>query len=482
VTGGFVTPAISGRTFASVNPANGAVIGTVPDCSAEDMAIAIDAAAAAFESWRQVPAAQRGRLIRSAGQLLTEHAADLAALITAEQGKPLGEARFEVMLTAEAMFWFAEEGRRGYGQTIPDPMGNRRLFTLKQPVGVVGAITPWNIPLLALPRKAGAAMAAGCTVVLKPAEQTPLVALAFAELVAQAGVPAGVLQIVPTSDPGPTAAPLLDDPRVRKLSFTGSTAVGKLLMAGASRTVTNITLELGGNAPAIIFADADISSAVDSIVDLKTQMAGQNCLAPNRIYVDHSILDTVTSALADRVRSVQVGDGAAVGTQMGPLIDADALDRVDRQVRDAVDRGARLLAGGSRLTGPRWSAGYFYPPTVLAAVPADASALAEETFGPVYPVVGFDEESEVVAAANGVEQGLAAYVYTRDLSRAMRVAEALECGMVAVNENRIASTEAPFGGTKASGTGRESGHEGIEAYLETKTVALRFEPSPAGSR
>jgi succinate-semialdehyde dehydrogenase / glutarate-semialdehyde dehydrogenase len=474
--------AASGRTFSSLNPATGAAAGEVPDCSAEDMRAAAAAAAAAFPDWRRRPAAARGRLIRALGQLIGERAQELAALITEEQGKPLGEARFEVMLAAEALLWFAEEGRRSYGQTIPDPMANRRLVTLKQPVGVVAAITPWNIPLLALPRKVGAALAAGCTVVLKPAEQTPLVARAFAALADEAGLPAGVLTVVTTSQPAPAVDALLEDPRVRKLSFTGSTEVGRALMARAAATVRNVTMELGGNAPAIIFPDADLATAVADLVALKTQMAGQNCLAPNRVYVHASVLDEFTAALLDRVGGIRVGDGATPGVTMGPLIDRQALHKVECHVQDAVARGARLLTGGSRLAGAEFSAGCFFPPTVLADTPAGALALAEETFGPVYPIASFTSEAAVVAEANAGEQGLAAYVFTRDLGRAMRVSEALETGMVAVNENRVASTEAPFGGVKASGIGRESGHDGLEAYLETKTIALRFEEDPEQTR
>jgi len=465
-----VPGATSGPTFASINPATGATVGQAPDCSAADMTAAVDSAAAALPGWRRTPAAARGRIIRRAGELVLERAAGLAALITAEQGKPLGEARFEVMLAAEAMFWFAEEGRRAYGQTIPDPMPGRRLLTIKQPVGVVAAITPWNIPLLALPRKAAAAAAAGCTVVLKPAEQTPLVALAFAGLLAEAGLPPGVVSVVTTADPAAVAEVLLADARVRKLSFTGSTEVGQRLFAGCAGTVKNLTLELGGNAPAIIFADADPELAVAELVALKTQMAGQNCLAPNRIYVQREALERVTETLTRRLASVRVGDGAEPGVTMGPLIDRQGLDKVERHIADAVRAGARVLTGGARLDSR--PSGYFFPPTVLAGVPDNAIALAEETFGPVYPLLPFGTETEAIARANDVTQGLAAYLFTGDLSRAVRVSEALEYGMVAVNSGKIASTEAPFGGVKASGLGRESGHEGIEAYLETKTIAL----------
>jgi succinate-semialdehyde dehydrogenase/glutarate-semialdehyde dehydrogenase len=354
-------------------------------------------------------------------------------------------------------------------------MPGRRLVTIKQPAGVVAAITPWNIPLLALPRKVAAAICAGCTVVLKPAEQTSLVALAFAGLLAEAGLPPGVVNVVTTADPGPAVAALLADPRVRKLSFTGSTEVGQVLFARCAATVKNVTLELGGNAPAIVFPDADLELALTELVALKNQMAGQNCLAPNRIYVHQSVLGEVTRGLLARLAQVTVGNGTEPGTTMGPLIDQPGLDKVERHIADAVGGGAQVLMGGTRLEGGPWSGGFFFPPTVLADVPQGAAALAEETFGPVYPLIPFRTETEAVAAANDAVQGLAAYIFTRDLSRAMRVSEALECGMVAVNSGRIASTEAPFGGVKSSGTGRESGHEGLEAYLETKTIAVGFD-------
>jgi succinate-semialdehyde dehydrogenase/glutarate-semialdehyde dehydrogenase len=462
----------SAKTFATVNPATGEQIGSISDLDLADVAATIDRAAAALPLWSALPAAHRGRILRAAGQLLVQRADDLAALITSEQGKPIGEARFEVMLTAESMFWFAEEARRTYGQTIPDPLGNRRLMTIRQPVGVVVAITPWNIPLLALPRKVAAALAAGCTVILKPAEQTSLVAGAFAAALADSGLPDGALTLVTTKDPATMVAAMIDDPRVRKISFTGSTPVGKQLLARAAATVTAMTLELGGNAPAILFEDADLDTAVDDLVGLKTQIAGQNCLAPNRFFVHSAIYEEFLDRLVARVNGIVVGDGAVAGVQMGPLIDEKACAKVERHTADAIERGARLLCGGSRLED--LPSAYFFPPTVLADVPSDALAMREETFGPVYAVAQFATEDQVIDAANDTEAGLAAYVFTTDLARAMRVGERLAFGMVAINENRIASTEAPFGGMKQSGLGRESGHEGIDAYLETKTFAVRI--------
>jgi succinate-semialdehyde dehydrogenase/glutarate-semialdehyde dehydrogenase len=459
------------KSFPAINPATGKKIGSSPDHDLDDVAAAVDRASGALPTWSALPAIQRGRILRSAGQLLLERADDIAALITAEQGKPLGEARFEVMLTAESMFWFAEEARRAYGQTIPDPMGNRRLLTITQPVGVVLAITPWNIPLLALPRKVAAALAAGCTVILKPAEQTALVAAAFVAVLVDSGVPEGAINLVTMRDPGAGVGAMIDDPRVRKVSFTGSTEVGKVLLARAANTVTATTLELGGNAPAIIFDDADLDLAINDMVGLKTQIAGQNCLAPNRFLVQHAIYGEFLDRLVEKVEAIVVGDGARPGVQMGPLIDERAASKVERHIGDAVDRGSRVLTGGARV--PELTHGFFFPPTVLADVPLDAMTMRHEAFGPVYAVASFANDDDAVAASNDTESGLAAYVYTSNLSRAIRIGERLEFGMVAINENRIASTEVPFGGVKQSGLGRESGHDGIQAYLETKTIAVR---------
>jgi succinate-semialdehyde dehydrogenase/glutarate-semialdehyde dehydrogenase len=464
----FVASAASGRTFTSRNPATGAPVGDVPDCSASDMIAAADAADAAFPGWSKTPAAARGRLVRRAGELISERAAELAALITAEQGKPLGEARFEVMLAAEAMFWFAEEGRRAYGQSIPDPMPGRRLVTIKQPAGVVAAITPWNIPLLALPRKVAAAICAGCTVVLKPAEQTSLVALAFAGLLAEAGLPPGVVNVVTTADPGPAVAALLADPRVRKLSFTGSTPIGRSLLHHSAERVVNTSLELGGNAPFLVLDDADLDAAVEGAMIAKMRNGGQACTAANRFLVHPSVADDFAARLGARMAALRVGPGTDEATELGPMINARRQRDLANRVEAALDDGAKVHTGGSPLAGP----GFFYPATVLSGVDRDGVLSVEETFGPIAPIIEVADDDDAVALANTTEYGLAAYVYSRDLGRALSVAERLQAGMVGVNRGAISDPAAPFGGMKQSGLGREGGFDGIHEYLEVSYLAV----------
>ena len=387
--------------------------------------------------------------------------------MTAEQGKPLAEARGEIAYAASFLDWFAEEGRRVYGELIPPHQAGKRLLVLRQPVGVCAAITPWNFPAAMITRKAGAALAAGCTLVVKPAEQTPLSALALAELAQRAGIPAGVLNIV-TGAPEAIGEELTGNPAVRKLSFTGSTAVGRLLMHQCAEGIKRVSLELGGNAPFIVFDDADLDAAVDGAIQSKYRNTGQTCVCANRLLVQSGIHDVFAERLAERVADLKVGPGTAEDVVQGPLIDGDALAKVEAHIADALGRGARLLTGGHRHT----LGGTFFEPTVLAGVSAEMQIAREETFGPVAPLFRFDTEAEAITLANATEFGLAAYFYTRDLARAWRVSEALEYGIVGVNTGIISTAVAPFGGVKQSGIGREGGHQGIDEYLETKYVCI----------
>jgi succinate-semialdehyde dehydrogenase / glutarate-semialdehyde dehydrogenase len=460
----------SGQWFSVANPATGMVIGQMPVADAADVDRAIAAASAAFGEWSQLPAAARCEVLRRAGDIMVERADDIAPRITAEEGKPLRAARAEVLAGAEFCYWYAEEGRRGYGRVIPDPQPNRRLLTIKQPVGVAAAITPWNVPFSMIIRKAAPALAAGCTIVVKPAEQTPVSGIAAAGALHDAGAPPGVVNVV-TGDPELIGGLLLSDNRVRKVSFTGSTEVGQMLMRSAADRLTRVSLELGGTAPVLIFDDADLDLAARDVADLKFRNAGQACVSANRIYIQDTVHDEVTMRLSKIAESLVVGNGADAATQVGPLIDGTALAKVTRLVDDAVGKGARALTGGHPVAvdGLR---GYFYAPTVLAGVPEDAGLLCEEIFGPVAPVLSFSSEDEAIRRANATPYGLAAYVYTENLSRAIRVAERLDVGMVGINDQRISTPEAPFGGLKLSGFGREGGAEGLEAFQETKLLAI----------
>jgi succinate-semialdehyde dehydrogenase / glutarate-semialdehyde dehydrogenase len=445
------------------NPANGNVIATVPSLAADDVVRAIDAANKAFALWSKRSAKDRATVLRRWFDLMVENADDLAALMTAEQGKPLAEARGEALYAASFVEWFAEEAKRVYGDTIPAPTTDKRIIIMKQPIGVCAAITPWNFPAAMITRKAAPALAAGCTMVVKPAEQTPLTALALGVLAEQAGIPAGVFQVV-TGDAKEIGPVLTKSDIVRKLSFTGSTEVGRILMAQSAQTIKKLSLELGGNAPFIVFDDADLDKAVEGAIASKYRNAGQTCVCSNRIYVQSGVYDAFTEKLATRVRALSVGVGTEQGVLIGPLIDADAIKKVEDHIQDAVQKGASIITGGKRHS----LGGTFFEPTVLTGATQSMKIAHEETFGPVAPLFRFETEEEAIAMANDTEFGLAAYFYTENVRRTWRVAEALEYGMVGHNTGMISNEVAPFGGIKQSGLGREGSHYGIDEYLEVK--------------
>ncbi len=457
----------SGKTLTIHNPANGEQIAQVPACGAEETRQAIAAAEAAWPAWRALTAVQRGRILRRWADLMLANQDDLALIMTAEQGKPLAEAKGEIAYAASFLEWFAEEGRRAYGDIIPSPVASSRMLVIKQPVGVCAAITPWNFPSAMLTRKLGPAMAAGCTMVCKPAEQTPLSALALAVLGAEAGVPAGVFNII-TGDPVAIGGELTASPVVRKLSFTGSTEVGKLLMQQCAPTLKKLSMELGGNAPFIVFDDADVDAAVEGAMASKYRNAGQTCVCANRFLVQAGIYDTFAAKLAAKVTRLQVGNGLEAGINQGPLIDEAALNKVEELVADAVKGGATVVGGGSR----HELGGTFYKPTVLTNVLPTMRVAKEEIFGPVAPLFKFHEEAEAIQMANDTEYGLAAYFYARDMGRIWRVSEALEYGMVGVNTGMVSTEVAPFGGVKHSGFGREGSRYGIDEYMELKYINM----------
>lgn len=460
--------AASGRTFEVTNPASGAVITQVPDMNAEDTRRAIDAAKVAQPAWAALTAKERSNKLYAWFAAITAHTDELARIMTCEQGKPLAEAKGEVAYGASFIQWFAEEGKRAYGRTIPGFSGDRRLATIKQPVGVVAAITPWNFPIAMITRKAGPALAAGCTIVIKPAAETPLCALALAALAEEAGIPAGVINIITSHQAAAVGDELCQNPVVRKLSFTGSTRIGKLLMRQCADTMKRVSLELGGNAPFIVFDDADLDAAVAGALASKYRNAGQTCVCANRILVQSSVYDAFTEKLTAAVKAFKVGDGMSEGTQIGPLINPAAASKVAELVNQARDAGARVLLGGeAHPAGP-----LFYQPTILGEVKGDNPILQEEIFGPVAPLVRFDTEEQAIALANDTPYGLAAYFYGRDIARVWRVAERLEYGMVGINEGIISTELAPFGGIKESGLGREGAAEGLEEYLETKYLCF----------
>ena len=460
----------SGATFEVVDPAGGAVLANVADLGPAAAVAAAEAASAALPEWRAATAAARATAIRRWSTAMRENGERLAFLVAVEQGKPLAEARAEVEYAAGFLDWFAEEAPRTYGQLVPPARAGDRVVVMRQPVGVAVAITPWNFPLAMITRKAGAGLAAGCTLVVKPAEQTPLSALALAELAAQAGIPAGVLNVI-TCDRKQAAAvgaALIDHQAVRKLSFTGSTAVGKLLAERCARRVVNCSLELGGNAPFLVFDDADLDAAVEGAVAAKFRNSGQTCICPNRILVQDGVFDAFAHRLADAVAELQVGSALVDGAQIGPLIDSRGLEKVERHVADALERGATVLTGGGRHD----LGGTFFAPTVLADVPVGALMSSEETFGPVAGLTRFDSDAEGIALANATPSGLAAYMYTGDASRAWLASEALEAGIVGVNAGAVSTPTAPFGGIKESGLGREGGDSGIDEWLEEKYVCF----------
>lgn len=458
--------AISGNTFPVTNPATGDVVGQVADCGAAETALAIEAAEAALPEWRSKTATVRAGILRRWHDLIVENADDLGMLLTLEQGKPFPEARGEIRYGATFIEWFAEEGKRAYGDIIPPHMPGMRLMVVRQPVGVVAAITPWNFPNAMITRKVAPALAAGCTVVLKPSEETPLSALALAELALRAGIPPGVLNIVTGMDAPAIGKTLTDSTVVRKLSFTGSTEVGKLLMRQSAGTVKKISLELGGNAPFIVFDDADLDAAVEGAIASKYRNAGQTCVCANRLFVQDAVYDAFLEKFTVAVRSQKVGPGTERGVNIGPLINIEALDKVKRLVGDASEKGARVVTGGHELTGT------FYEPTILADVTPGMDIMNEEIFGPVAPVTRFFTDEEVISMANDTPYGLAAYFYGKDVSRVFRVAEALEYGMVGVNTGLVATTVAPFGGIKESGIGREGSRYGLDEFMETKYICI----------
>ncbi|AYF73025.1 NAD-dependent succinate-semialdehyde dehydrogenase [Nocardia yunnanensis] len=460
--------ATGGATFPVHNPATGEVIAQVADATPDDAVRALDAAVAVQAEWAATPARQRGEILRAVFEAITARAEEFALLMTLEMGKALPESRNEVRYGAEFFRWFSEEAVRVHGRYQSAPAGTGRILVHKQPVGPCLAITPWNFPLAMGTRKIGPALAAGCTMIVKPASATPLTMLLLAELCAQAGLPDGVLSVVTTSHSSAVTAPLLNDPRLRKLTFTGSTGVGKKLVESAAHGLLRTSMELGGNAPFVVFDDADIDAAVQGAVLAKLRNGGEACTAANRFHVHNSVRQEFTDKLVAAMAEYKLGNGVDPDTTLGPLINSDQLDTVTELVDDAVSAGARVELGGKAPGGPGW----FYPATVLTDIPPAARILREEVFGPVAPIVGFDTEEEGLAAANNTEFGLVAYVYTRSLDRALRVSEGLETGMVGVNRGVISDPAAPFGGVKESGFGREGGFEGIEEYLNTKYIAL----------
>jgi succinate-semialdehyde dehydrogenase/glutarate-semialdehyde dehydrogenase len=456
-----------GKVKEVFNPATGRLIGTVPNVGADMTRRAIDAANRALPDWRARTGKERAQLLRKWFDLMMANQEDLAVLMTIEQGKPLAESRGEIAYAASFIEWFGEEAKRAYGDVIPGHGRDKRIVVLKQPIGVTAAITPWNFPAAMIARKVGPALAAGCTMVIKPSELTPYSALAMCALAERAGIPAGAVSVV-TGDSRPIGAELTGNPLVRKLSFTGSTAVGKLLMAQCAAHVTKVSLELGGNAPFIVFDDADLDAAVNGAIASKYRNAGQTCVCANRIYVQAGVYDRFAEKLAATVAQMKVGDGLDKDTKIGPLIEEKAVKKVEEHVADAVSKGAKVVIGGKRVDGP----GTFYVPTVLTGVTADMLAMREETFGPVAPLMKFTTDEEVIRLANSTEFGLASYFYSRDVSRVWRVAEALECGIVGINEGIISTEVAPFGGVKESGIGREGSKYGLEEYIEIKYLCF----------
>jgi succinate-semialdehyde dehydrogenase/glutarate-semialdehyde dehydrogenase len=470
--GGEWAPAASGATFAVTDPATGAVLAEVADGGADESRRAVAAAAGALPAWSSLTAYERSDLLMAAHRLLLERSEDLAALMTSEQGKPIRAARIEVKYASDFVIWFAEEAKRLYGRTVPSSRRDQRFVVQQQAVGVVGAITPWNYPVSMITRKVAPALAAGCTVVLKPAEQTPLCAVAVFQAFHDAGAPAGVLNLVTAADPEPVGKEFLTNRAVRKITFTGSTVVGKYLARESADQMKRVSLELGGHAPFLVMDDADPVHAAKGAAAVKMLNTGQACISPNRIYVQRAIHDQFVETLTQRVQAMRVGRGMTDGVSIGPVIDEAALVRMQRQVDDATALGAQLHTGGARLHEGGLGAGLFYAPTVLSGVTPGMQIYREETFGPVAAVTVFDDEEEAITMANDTDYGLASYVYTRDLSRAIRVAEALHFGMVGVNDINPTSAAAPFGGVRESGLGREGAQEGIFEYLDTKLVGI----------
>ena len=464
--GGQERPASS--TFDVLNPADDEVLISVGNATAADALAAMDAACAVQDTWAATPARERGEVLRSVFEMIIDRAEDFATLMTLEMGKVLAESMGEVKYGAEFFRWFAEEAVRIGGRYTPSPAGTGRIVVTKGPVGPCYAITPWNFPLAMGTRKIGPALAAGCTMIVKPAQETPLTMLLLAKLMAEAGLPSGVLSVLATNKPREVTTALIDDGRLRKLTFTGSTGVGKALVKQSADKLLRTSMELGGNAPFVVFDDADVDAAVEGAMLAKMRNGGEACTAANRFYIANPLIDDFTDKFVKRMGELNLGNGLDPATKLGPLINANQLATVQELVDDAVDKGATVAVGGQAPGGP----GNFYPATVLVGVPAGARILKEEVFGPVAPIVGFDTEEQGIAAANDTEYGLAAYIFTESLDRALRVAESLEAGMVGVNRGVISDPAAPFGGVKESGFGREGGYEGIEEYLDIKYIAL----------
>ena len=458
----------NGEVIDVTNPANGDKLGSVPKMGADETRAAIDAANRALPAWRALTAKERANILRNWFNLMMEHQDDLARLMTLEQGKPLAEAKGEISYAASFIEWFAEEGKRIYGDTIPGHQADKRLLVIKQPIGVTAAITPWNFPIAMITRKVAPALAAGCTSVIKPAESTPLSALALAELAMRAGIPDGVINVITTARPAVVGEVLTGSPIVKKLSFTGSTPVGKHLMAACANTVKRISLELGGNAPFIVFDDADLDAAVQGAISSKYRNAGQTCVCANRLLVQDGVFDAFAKKLCAAVAQMKVGDGFEVGAQIGRLINQGAVNKVETLVEDAVAKGAKVLLGGER----HKRGGNFFTPTVLSDVAPDMNLAREEIFGPVAPLFRFSSDAEAIQIANDTSSGLASYIFSRDIGRIWRVAEQLEYGMVGINEGVISNEVAPFGGVKESGIGREGSHYGIDEYLSIKYMCL----------
>ncbi len=456
------------KTFDVINPATGEVLATLPDMGAAETTAAIDAAYIAQVAWAARPAKERAVLLRRWFDLMIANADELAAILTAEMGKPLPEAKGEILYAASYVEWYAEEAKRIYGETIPAPSDDKRMIVIKQPVGVVGTITPWNFPAAMIARKIAPALAVGCTVVSKPAEQTPLMAIALAVLAEEAGIPAGVLNIIVGIDGPAIGRELCGNAKVRKISFTGSTEVGRILMRQCSDQIKKVSLELGGNAPFIVFDDADLDAAIEGALASKYRNAGQTCVCANRIYVQSSVYDAFAAKLAAKVSELSVGDGFKPGVTIGPLIDEQGVAKAEDHVQDAVSKGARVLLGGKRIEG----AGTFFAPTILTGIDRTMKVAREETFGPVAPLFRFETVEDVIAQANDTEFGLAAYFFAGDLKKVWRVAEALEYGMVGINTGLMSSETAPFGGIKQSGLGREGSRHGADDYLEMKYLCI----------
>ncbi|MBB2674186.1 UNVERIFIED_ORG: succinate-semialdehyde dehydrogenase/glutarate-semialdehyde dehydrogenase [Rhizobium esperanzae] len=465
---GVWTSGNAAKTFDVLNPATGELLASLPDMGAAETRAAIDAASAAQPAWAARPAKERSVILRKWFDLMVANADELAAILTAEMGKPFAEARGEILYAASYVEWYAEEAKRIYGETIPAPSNDKRMIVIKQPVGVVGTITPWNFPAAMIARKIAPALAVGCTVVSKPAEQTPLTAIALAVLAEQAGIPAGVFNLIVGTDGPAIGRELCGNDKVRKISFTGSTEVGRILMRQCADQIKKVSLELGGNAPFIVFDDADLDAAVEGAIASKYRNAGQTCVCANRLYIQSGVYDAFAAKLAARVAEMSVGDGFQAGVEIGPLIDEQGLAKVEDHVGDALAKGAKVLTGGKRIDG----AGTFFAPTVLTGVARGMKVAREETFGPVAPLFRFETAEDVIAEANDTEFGLAAYFYAGDLKKVWRVAEALEYGMIGINTGLMSSETAPFGGIKQSGLGREGSRHGADDYLEMKYLCI----------